>query len=339
MENPMYWLFLCTGAHMEIIAYTTCAPRGGQGKVSPPDFGQKGDKGSLAAKKNPLSDKAYKLYKGGMKLIDIAAKLKLPPGTVRRWKSVYDWEGERSDKNSERSDKTSAKKNVHIDDGTKETLRNEELTAGQQMFCIYYSRTFNAAQSYQKAYGCSYHSAMVEGSKFLRKPKVREEIERLKELKRQQIMISENDIVELQMRIACADIGDYTSFGREEVPVMGPFGPITEKNPDTGEKEALTKEVNTIRLKESGNVDTQIIQEVKQGREGVSIKLADKQKAIDWLTKYFLIHPESRYRAEYERRRAEKEGGEVQEFESDGFLEALKGDAAATFERDDIIET
>lgn len=293
----------------------------------------------MAAKKNPLSDKAYELYKDGMKLIDIAAKLKLPPGTVRRWKSIYDWEGERSDNGSERSDKVPKKKKVHIDDGTKETLQNKELTAEQQIFCIYYSRTFNATQSYLKAYECSYDAAKAHGYELLQNVDVRAEIERLKELKRQQIMMSENDIVELQMRIACADIGDYTSFGREEVPVMGPFGPITEKNPDTGEKEALTKEVNTIRLKESGNVDTQIIQEVKQGREGVSIKLADKHKAIDWLTKYFLIHPESRYRAEYERRRAEKEGGEVQEFESDGFLEALKRDVTATFEGDDIVET
>lgn len=40
-----------------------------------------------------------------------------------------------------------------IDDGTKETLQNYGLTPEQQMFCIYYSRTFNATQSYLNAYG------------------------------------------------------------------------------------------------------------------------------------------------------------------------------------------
>ena len=139
---------------------------------------------------------------------------------------------------------------------------------------------------------------------------IRTEIERLKELKRQQIMIGENDIVELQMRIACADMGDYVSFGSRGV-----------------------------ELHESGSTDTQLIQEVKEGKSGISIKLSDRQKAIDWLTKFFLMHPESKYKAEYERRRAEKEGGETQEFESDGFLEALKGDVKATFEGDDIVET
>ena len=33
--------------------------------------------------------------------------------------------------------------------------------------------------------------------------------------------------------------------------------------------------------------------------------IRDRQKAINWLTKYFLMHPESKYRAEYEKKRAE----------------------------------
>ena len=101
----------------------------------------------------------------------------------------------------------------------------------------------------------------------------------------------------------------------------------------------MKKEVNAIRLNESDMVDTQIIQEVKQGRDGVSIKLADKQKAFDWLTKYFLMHPESKYRAEYEKRKAEKEGGETAEYESDGFMEALQSDVKDTFKEDDSVET
>ena len=44
---------------------------------------------------------------------------------------------------------------------------------------------------------------------------------------------------------------------------------------------------------------------MKDGRYGVSIKLEDRQKAINWLTKYFLMHPESKYRAEYEKKRSE----------------------------------
>lgn len=67
--------------------------------------------GSTAAKKNPLSDKAYEMYKTGMKLVEIAAILDVPPGTVRRWKSTHGWDNERSEctkkKKSERSESVS----------------------------------------------------------------------------------------------------------------------------------------------------------------------------------------------------------------------------------------
>ena len=46
-----------------------------------------------------------------------------------------------------------------------------------------------------------------------------------------------------------------------------------------------------------------------------------------------------KYQAELDRRKAEKEGGETTEYESDGFMEALQGDVAATFKEDDAVET
>lgn len=258
--------------------------------------------------------KAEKDYLAGMKYKDIAEKYNTTINTVKSWKKRYGWsrkEGaHKNEKGCTQNKKSAPAPKRQISDGTKETLQNEDLTPEQQIFCIYYSRSFNATQSYMKAYGCDYSTANAHGYKLLLNMVVRAEIERLKELKRQQIMIDENDIVELQMRIACSDMGNYISFGR------------------TG-----------VILQESSSTDTQLIQEVKEGKSGISIKLADRQKAIDWLTKYFLMHPESKYKAEYERRRAEKEGGETQEFESDGFLEALKGEVADTFKDGDIVET
>ena len=239
----------------------------------------------MAAKKNPLTDKAHEMYKSGMKLVDIADQLNCSEATIRTWKNRYRWDDNKSEtfqKKSETKRNVSKGKNrseTAIDDGTRETLQNDDLTPEQQMFCIYYSKTFNAAQSYQKAYGCSYENAMVEGSKSLRKPKVRAEIERLKEIKRQQIVAGAEDIVELQMRIAFADAGDYATFGNNGI--------------------------NWVHIANSDTVDTQIIQEIKEGQTGVSIKLADKQKAIDWLTKYFLMHPEDKYKAEFDKKRAE----------------------------------
>ena len=250
----------------------------------------------MAARKNPLADRAYELYKGGMKLVDIADQIGCSPATIRTWKNRYKWDNGGSEtfqKKSETKRNVSKKKirdETTLDDGTIETLQNDDLTPEQQMFCIYYSRTFNAAQSYQKAYGCSYESAIANGSRLLTNDKVRAEIERLKEIKRQQIVAGADDIVELQMRIAFADIGNYVSFGQKEVTDI-----------ETDE----TYMISVVDLKESKNTDTQLIQEVKRGKDGVSMKLADKQKAIDWLSKYFLVHPDDKYKAEFDKKRAE----------------------------------
>jgi phage terminase small subunit len=248
------------------------------------------------AARNPLIDKAYEMYKSGMKLVNIADQLGCSAATIRTWKNRYKWDDNGSEtfqKKNETKRNVSAKKKkavIPVDDGTKETLQNDDLTPEQQMFCIYYSRTFNAAQSYQKAYGCSYESAIANGSRLLTNDKVRAEIERLKEIKRQQIVAGADDIVELQMRIAFADIGNYVSFGQKEVTDI-----------ETDE----TYMVSVVDLKESKNTDTQLIQEVKRGKDGVSVKLADKQKAIDWLSKYFLVHPDDKYKAEFDKKRAE----------------------------------
>lgn len=50
-------------------------------------------------------EKSHDLYKAGVKLVDIARELDLPPGTVRRWKSTHNWDNERSEKKSERSER------------------------------------------------------------------------------------------------------------------------------------------------------------------------------------------------------------------------------------------
>lgn len=48
--------------------------------------------------KNAKADEALELFRQGFKLVEIAGRLGVPPGTVRRWKSIYGWESERSEK-------------------------------------------------------------------------------------------------------------------------------------------------------------------------------------------------------------------------------------------------
>ena len=265
-------------------------------------------------------EKAEQDYMAGMKYKDIAEKYDTTINTVKSWKKRYGWnrkEGApQKGKVCTQNKKVHTEEKVQIDDGTKATLQNDELTPGQQMFCIYYNRTFNASQSYQKAYGCTYESALCAGPRLLGNVRVREELERRKEIKRQKIVASADDIVELQMRIAFSDIGNYLSFGKTE---------IETKNGDT-------VKVNTVDLKESDGVNTQLIKKVKEGRDGVSVEVEDRQKAIEWLTKFFEINPADKHRKEFGKRKLDLELLKLEMQtkyniddtpEQDNFLEAL----------------
>lgn len=267
----------------------------------------------MAAKKNPLAGEAHRLYKQGMSLVDIARQLEKPEGTVRRWKSTYKWDNERSDIVNERSERRKIKKQTAISDGTDETLQNKDLTPEQQMFCIYYIRTFNATQSYMKAYGCTYKTAHARAYLLLAKVGIKEEIKRLQEIKRQQIVCEVDDLVELNMRIAFADISEYVEFGHDG-------------------------RGNFIKIKNSEETDTQLIQEIKKGKDGAfSIKLTDRNKAMTWLDRYFTMNPMDKHKQEYDRQKIELEllklemqlkADAVPEDEvEDNFIEALNASA------------
>ena len=138
------------------------------------------------------------------------------------------------------------------------------------------------------------------------------------------------------MDIAFADVTDYVSFGRENIQVMGAFGPVMVENKETGKKEVLEKEVNTVKFKQSEDVDGTLIMEVKQGKDGASIKLVDKMKALQWLADHMDIATVEQ-KAKIEQIRAKTaimSGTSEEETEDDGFIEALKGEVADVWEEE-----
>lgn len=266
----------------------------------------------MPKQRSPEREKAFELYKQGLKLIEIAKELNLPEGTIRGWKNKDKWDDKLNGtfrKIMERSNGTMGpeQKRKEIE---KLDLDDADLTEKQKLFCLYYIKNFNATQAYLKAYGCAYTTALVEGSRSLLKPNIKKEIERLKEIKRQTILIGEDDIVERYMRIAFADMTDFVEFSRVTVPIMTMFGPMKEKDPITGKEKIVTKEVNEVRFKGSDIVDGGLICEVKQGKDGASIKLEDRQKALDWLSNFFGMNPQHKHAKWYDEQRiklAEKE--------------------------------
>ncbi|MCX0353265.1 terminase small subunit [Clostridium perfringens] len=243
----------------------------------------------MARARSPNRDKAFEIYKdhdGDIKLIDIAKELNIKDSQIRKWKSQDNWDEKlkgalpisKGNVTNQNKNKTNIKKEVKepIAEEVKEVLENAELTDKQRLFCIYYIKYFNATKAYKKAYGCSYETAMVEGFRTLRNPKIQSEIEKLKQHKLNQVMLSEEDIFQRYMDIAFSDITDYVNFGKREIEIL-------EDN------QSKTIEVNYVDFNDSYNVDGTIISEVKQGKDGVSIKLYDKMKALQWLSDHMNI--------------------------------------------------
>ena len=267
--------------------------------------------------RSPERDLAYQLWLDSgkkKKLKEIAAELGVSEDLVSKWKRQDKWSESPTNKNPTNPTIKRAKK-------TAERIeKNQELTDKQKLFCIYFSKTFNATSAYQKAYGCSYATALTNGPGLLGNTRIQNEIRRLKQARYTQALLSPEDIFQKYMDIAFADIGDYLSWGQAEGPVISQFGPVMIPNPETGEKETLMQTVNVVRLKESREIDTTLVGEVKQGRDGVTIKLPDRMKALDWLASHMdMATPEQKAKtdkliAETERLKAGGSGSQDNEF-------------------------
>lgn len=292
----------------------------------------------MPRQRSPNRDKAKAMYidsKGKMLLKDIAAQLDVKDTQVRKWKSQDKWDEELKGNVTNRK-RNVTKKSKGIDGQLKtellpeeiETLNNEELTEKQRLFCLYYVRWFNATKAYQKAYGCDYTTAMVNGCKLLSNPKIQTHIQSIKDAKIKQSMYTAEDYFQKMMDIAYSDVTDYMTFGQETVAVTGAFGPLEVVDPITKEKKILTKDINVVRFKDSSEVDGTLIQEVKQGKDGCSIKLVSKEFALKWLDKHYSEATELQ-QAQLDKLRAqtkklEAETQEDEEIEDDGFLDAIK---------------
>lgn len=241
---------------------------------------------TLPRSPNEKAVKAKQLYDNGIKLVDIAKQLDTPPGTVRRWKSTYEWDNksERSEKKASVRKQNNKSKKESIVNEVDAVLENAELTEKQRLFCSFYVKYRNKVKAYQKAFQCSYENACGHASELWKNVEIQRCINQMLSEYRESITLDIRDLFRWYLDIARADTSDYLEWGREEIPVMGAFGPVKDD-----EGKPLTKVVNTVRFKESTEVDGILISEVKQGKDGASIKLADKMKAMEWLSQHIDI--------------------------------------------------
>lgn len=230
---------------------------------------------------------AEKDYQKNMKYKEIAEKYKVSLSTVKSWKTRYGWQrGAYKSKKRVRADKnvcnsTQVKKKLY------KSIEKSELSEKQKLFCLYYTDCLNATTAYVRAYGGKRTTGASEGWKLLARKDVQKEVKRLKEIKYQSLMLKADDIVERQMRIAFSDMTDFLTV-------------------DTAVAEN-GYEYNKILVHKSDQLDGAVIQEVKETKDGVAIKLKDSQKALDWLTKYFNLFPQDKHKIDFDNCRLELE--------------------------------
>lgn len=247
---------------------------------------------------------AYKDYLSGMKYKDIAAKYGVTVSAVKSWKSRYWKDKKLQPKEKKVATKKDAKKIA------KKIADESELDEERQLFCIYYLKYHNQVKAYMKVKpGTKYNSATVMASRWMHESRVQDEINRLKAELYADALLDPNDIVQKYIDIAFADITDYANFSGR-----------------------------SVSLKDSDYVDGSIVQEVTQGKHGISIKLNDRMKALDWLTKHLNIaNAEQKAKIELIKAQIGKlnTGEDNEAFENDGFIEALNNSAKEDWNEDE----
>ena len=254
--------------------------------------------------KDARADKAVEMYKQGLKRIEIANQLGIAEGTVRSWKNRYKWDdgGNATLRKKEKKECNVAKESKRAKRAKKEpvaheveaVIQNTDLTDKQQLFCIYYIRCFNATKAYQKAYGCDYRTAQSNGYQLLTNTYIRDEIMRLKQERLNREFLSESDIFQKYMDIAFADMTDF-------VDIHGGFVSVRQE------------------------IDGTIVSEVSNTQSGIKIKLADRMKALQWLTDHMDLATEKQ-RAEIALLKSRADAGkDDRENKLDKFFEQIEG--------------
>lgn len=191
----------------------------------------------------------------------------------------------------------------------------EGLTEKQIKFCEVYVLNYNISIALRKA---GYESETSGAAYRIRqKPGCKRYIQWLKARMLHDTLVNGEDIINQWVKIAFADMTDFVDINK--------FG---------------------ITLKPVREMDGQLVKSIKSGRDGISIELYDKLKALDSLAKYTEDMPKD-YKQKIEERKIELM---EQEFElkksiydmenkiekDDGFVEALKQSAKIVWEQNEI---
>lgn len=216
--------------------------------------------------RSPERDQAYELYKnskGLMPLREIARQLNVPEKSVSGWKCKDKWDDQINGVlHAKIKDKRSTPKSKRVVKALiNEINENEELDEREKLFCLYYIECFNGKQAYIQA-GFPVNtdgSARVGACRLMKKPKIRAEIKRLQNLRKELLFADEGDIIERLQRIAFADITHVVN---------------------------ISKNGREITLKLPEEIDGSLIESIGNDKFGVKVKMSNRMDAFKMLYDY-----------------------------------------------------
>lgn len=180
-------------------------------------------------------------------------------------------------------------KKYHLEEEGAENLY-KWMTPKQKVFVTEYLKDFNATKAAIRA-GYSPKTAYSIGPSLLRKQNIAAYIEAKRKEMDKKLDLTVDAVVDEWRRMAMADMTDFVEFGSR---VVKNNQSDSEAEDDDGfgetiDPDGLVKKINYIYLKNSNTVNGKLIKSIRAGRDGVTITLVDKEKALENLAKFLGI--------------------------------------------------
>nr|WP_242704421.1 terminase small subunit [Enterococcus sp. 665A] len=218
-----------------------------------------------------------------MKYKEIAAKHGVSINTVKSWKTRK-WKEQEQNKGAPIKKKSvhTKKEKVAHQINMQPVIDNDHLTEQQKLFCLFYLQHFNATKAYQEAYQCNYRTAHANAYRLMANDGIKKELHRLKAELQQDIYVDVKDLIAEYIKQFGADITDIVKVNLTEYEVRDEHG-----NPvKTKKGEQVIGRLNDVYVRSSEDFDGSLVKKISQGKDGISIEMYDKHKAMSELMKY-----------------------------------------------------
>lgn len=260
----------------------------------------------------------YNEYEQG-EFMSVAAYAKAKGLNVNQVRDEFRKLKDKSPQQEKKEQKTEKKPPVKKAQKKRQTTEKQEkeparkLTPKEVVFVAEYLTDFNAKRA-AMAVGCPPAAAHATGWKWLQKVKIQAEIKRQTAIVVESLGVTPQRVLLEYLKIAFSDVTAFLIFGQREVHAMGAFGPLVDQ-----EGKPIMKTVNFVDFKNSTEIDGTLIHEVRQGKDGVSIKLYDRLKALEKVEKYIDLLPDHfKRRIEEEKLKIDRERLDIEKTKANG---------------------